>query len=108
MDSRRVARLRLMRVFIDTLVLDAHQLAGRDQPSWFDALIAEATIRSRCSIPFSEDFSHGRRIAGLVVINPCLEPSRRRSPSCSPLVMVKPGRFRFHSPGLAVLDCSDG
>jgi len=68
-----------MRVFIDTLVLDAHQLAGREQPSWFDALIAEATIRSRCSILFSEDFSHGRRIAGLVVINPCLEPSRRRS-----------------------------
>jgi hypothetical protein len=59
----------------DTLVLDAHQLAGREQLSWFDALIAEAAIRSRCSILFSEDFSHGRRIAGLLVINPFLEPA---------------------------------
>jgi len=92
----------------DTLVLEAHQLAGREQPSWFDDLIAEATIRSRCSILFSEDFSHGRRIAGLVVINPFLEPSRRRSQSCSSVVTVKPGRFRFHSSGLAVLGCSDG
>ena len=40
-----------------------------------DALIAEAAIRSRCSILFSEDFSHGRRIAGLLVINPFLEPA---------------------------------
>jgi hypothetical protein len=97
-----------MRVFIDTLVQDAQQLAGREQPSWFDALIAEATIRSRCSILFSEDFSHGRRIAGLVVINPCLEPSRRRSQSCSSVVTVKPGRFRFQPPATAVLGCSDG
>jgi len=59
----------------DTLVLDAHQLAGREQLSWFDALIAEAAIRSRCSILFSEDFRHGRQIAGLLVINPFLEPA---------------------------------
>jgi predicted nucleic acid-binding protein len=57
------------------LVLDAHQLAILEQLSWFDALIAEAAIRSRCSILFSEDFSHGRRIAGLVVINPFVAPS---------------------------------
>ena len=48
---------------------------GREQLSWFDALIAEAAIRSRCSILFSEDFSHVRRIAGLQVINPFLEPA---------------------------------
>jgi predicted nucleic acid-binding protein len=59
----------------DTLVLDAHQLAGCEQLSWFDDLIAEAAIRSRCSILFSEDFSHGRRIAGLMMINPFLEAS---------------------------------
>ena len=49
----------------DTLVIDAHQLAGREQLSWFDALIAEAALRSRCSILFSEDFSHSRRIVAL-------------------------------------------
>jgi predicted nucleic acid-binding protein len=54
------------------LILDAHQLAIREQLSWFDALIAEAAIRSRCSLLFSEDFSHGRRIAGLEVVNPLL------------------------------------
>jgi predicted nucleic acid-binding protein len=57
------------------LVLDAHQLANIEQLSWFDALIVEAAIRSRCAILFSEDFSHGRQIGGLVVINPFLEPS---------------------------------
>ncbi|MEB3302619.1 MAG: PIN domain-containing protein [Cyanobacteriota bacterium] len=57
------------------LILDAHQLANLEQLNWFDALIAEAAIRSRCAILFSEDFSHGRRIGGLVVINPFLEPS---------------------------------
>ena len=54
------------------LILDAHQLAIREQLSWFDALVAEAAIRSRCSLLFSEDFSHGRRIAGLEVVNPLL------------------------------------
>jgi predicted nucleic acid-binding protein len=52
------------------LVLDAHLLAEREQLSWFDALIAEAAIRSRCTVLFSEDFSHGRRLAGLEVVNP--------------------------------------
>jgi len=52
------------------LILDAHQLAIREQLRWFDALIAEAAIRSRCALLFSEDFSHGRRIAGVEVVNP--------------------------------------
>ncbi|MFZ0408816.1 MAG: PIN domain-containing protein [Cyanobium sp.] len=55
------------------LILDAHQLAIREHLSWFDALIAEAAIRSRCAVLFSEDFSHGRRIAGVEVVNPLLE-----------------------------------
>ena len=54
------------------LILDAHQLAIREQLSWFDALIAEAAIRSRCTILFSEDFGHGRRIGGVEVVNPLL------------------------------------
>ena len=52
------------------LILDAHQLAMREQLSWFDALIAEAAIRSRCNILYSEDFGHGRRIGGVEVVNP--------------------------------------
>ena len=55
------------------LVLDAHQLACREQLSWFDALIAEAAIRNRCEVLFSEDFTHGRVIAGMQIRNPLLE-----------------------------------
>jgi len=52
------------------LILDAHLLASREQLSWFDALIAEAAIRSRCAWLFSEDFCHGRRIDAVEVVNP--------------------------------------
>jgi predicted nucleic acid-binding protein len=52
------------------LVLDAHQLAIQEQLSWFDALIAEAAIRSHCAVLFSEDFAHGRTIAAVQIINP--------------------------------------
>lgn len=53
------------------LVLDAHELAVIERLSWFDALIAEAALRSRCEILYSEDFSHGRILGGrLQVINP--------------------------------------
>lgn len=55
------------------LVLDAHQLALRHQLSWFDALIAEAAIRSGCAVLFSEDFNHGVTIGELQVINPLLD-----------------------------------
>jgi len=53
-----------------TLVLDAHQLAISEQLSWFDALILEAAIRSRCDVLCSEDLSHGGQIAGMTVCNP--------------------------------------
>ncbi|MDX2300525.1 MAG: PIN domain-containing protein [Xanthomonadaceae bacterium] len=52
------------------LVLDAHELARREQLSWFDALIVEAAIRSRCELLYSEDLSDGRQFAGLTVRNP--------------------------------------
>ncbi len=54
------------------LVLNAQQLAIREQLSWFNALIAEAAIRNRCAILCSEDFSHGRRIGGVEVVNPLM------------------------------------
>ncbi|MFN9870229.1 MAG: PIN domain-containing protein [Cyanobacteriota bacterium] len=62
-----------------TLVLDAHQLAITEQLSWFDALIIEAAIRSRCDLLFSEDLSHGRQISGMRLINPFL--SEKPDPS---------------------------
>lgn len=53
------------------MVLDAHELAIAEQLSWFDALIAEAALRSQCAILYSEDFSHGRRLGGeLLIQNP--------------------------------------
>jgi predicted nucleic acid-binding protein len=54
------------------LILDAPQLALREQLSWFNALITEAAIRSRSAVLFSEDFGHGRRIAGVQVVNPLI------------------------------------
>lgn len=56
-----------------SLVLDAHQLACQEQLSWFDALIAEAALRNRCDVLFSEDFSHGRMIGGMQIRNPLLD-----------------------------------
>jgi len=37
-----------------------------------DALIAEAAIRSRCSVLVSEHLSHGGRINSVEVVNPML------------------------------------
>lgn len=54
------------------LVLDAHELAGREQLQWYDALIVEAAIRSGCERLYSEDLSHGRTVAGLTILNPFL------------------------------------
>lgn len=56
-----------------SLIFDAHELARLEQLSWFDALIAEAAIRHRCDVLFSEDFSHGRMIGGMQIRNPLLE-----------------------------------
>lgn len=56
-----------------SLVLDAHELAIREHLSWFDALILESAIRSRCDVLFSEDFDHQRRFGTLTVLNPFLE-----------------------------------
>ena len=57
------------------MVLDAHALAVTEQISWFDALIAEAAIRSGCAVLFSEDFSHGRALGDLTVRNPFIDGS---------------------------------
>jgi predicted nucleic acid-binding protein len=55
-----------------SLILDAHVLAETHQLSWFDALIAEAAIRSGCRVLCSEDFGHGRHLGSVIVHNPFL------------------------------------
>lgn len=55
------------------LVLDAHELAATEQLAWFDALILEAAIRSRCQVLYSEEFGHGRHFGALQVRNPLAE-----------------------------------
>jgi predicted nucleic acid-binding protein len=54
------------------MVLDAHELAEKEQLSWFDALIVEAAIRSGCDQLVSEDLSDGRWFGKLKVSNPFL------------------------------------
>ena len=52
------------------LVLDAHELAGAEKLSWFDALIVEAAVRAGCERLYSEDLDHGRRYGSMTVSNP--------------------------------------
>ena len=52
------------------LVLDADVLAGSERLAWFDALIAEAAVRSGCAVLFSVGFSHNRQFGDLTVCNP--------------------------------------
>jgi len=52
------------------LVLDAHGLAAAEKLSWFDALIAEAALRSGCALLYSEDLDHGRLIGDMRISNP--------------------------------------
>ena len=57
-----------------SLVQEAHELAVAEQLFWFDALIAEAALRSRCEVLYSEDFGHGRVLSNqLRVQNPFLD-----------------------------------
>lgn len=49
------------------------EVVGTELNLVLDALIAEAAIRSGCSILYSEDFQHGASIGELQVINPLLE-----------------------------------
>jgi predicted nucleic acid-binding protein len=47
--------------------IDLHRLHGF---SLWDALVVRAATRSGCSVLYSEDLQHGRRIDGLEIVNP--------------------------------------
>jgi predicted nucleic acid-binding protein len=51
--------------------VDLHRLHGF---SFWDALVVRAAIQARCSVLFTEDLQHDRRIDGLRVVNPFIHP----------------------------------
>lgn len=56
----------------DSLFLDALNLVGRHQLSWYDSLIVAAAIQGGCKVLYSGDLQHGRRFGDLIVENPFL------------------------------------
>jgi predicted nucleic acid-binding protein len=65
------ARFDLFVIGLDDVLgaIDLHRL---HQFSLWDALVVRAAIRSGCSILYSEDLQHGRRVEGLEIVNPFL------------------------------------
>ena len=53
------------RLFGEALQIQAHH-----HFSWYDALIVAAAQQAECSILYSEDMQHGRRIGNLKIENP--------------------------------------
>ena len=56
-----------------SLILDGIRIKRRYKISFWDALIIAAAKSANCKILFTEDLSHGMKIAGIEIINPFLE-----------------------------------
>ena len=54
-------------------ILHASELEQRYRLQFWDALIVATAIAGGASVLLSEDFFHGRRVAGIVIRNPFLE-----------------------------------
>jgi len=54
------------------LFVSALQTYARYKFSWYDCLIVAAAQEADCSILYTEDMQHGRRIGGLRIENPLL------------------------------------
>jgi predicted nucleic acid-binding protein len=52
------------------LFVSALQIYSQNQFSWYDSLIVAAAQAAACSILFSEDMQHGRRVGSLKIENP--------------------------------------
>ena len=52
------------------LFLDALRIREQHQFAWYDSLIVAAAQQADCSILFTEDMQHGRRIGDLTIENP--------------------------------------
>jgi predicted nucleic acid-binding protein len=73
--ARRKVELfaRLGLVVIDLAdVLAAIALHRLHQIAFWDALVVRAAQRANCSVLYTEDMQHGRRIDGLSILNPFL------------------------------------
>lgn len=58
-------------VSIDGWILtSAWELQDRYKISFWDSLIVAAALASNCVFLLSEDFQHGQKIGGLVIVNP--------------------------------------
>jgi predicted nucleic acid-binding protein len=63
------ARFHLYLIGLEDILgaIDLHRLHNF---SIWDALVIRAASQSGCSVLYSEDFQHGRRIGGLEIVNP--------------------------------------
>jgi predicted nucleic acid-binding protein len=52
------------------LLLEALTIRTRHQFSWYDSLIVAAAQQADCSVLYSEDMQHGRRIGDLKIEDP--------------------------------------
>ena len=52
------------------LYLDALSIYTQHQFAWYDSLIVAAAQQAECSVLYTEDMQHGRRIGGLKIENP--------------------------------------
>lgn len=52
------------------LVLEAIELHQKHRLSYWDALVVRAAAQAGCTLLYSEDLQHGRKIAGLEIVNP--------------------------------------
>lgn len=62
-------------------ILEALDLEGRYQISFWDALVVQAAQSSGADVLYSEDLSHGQKYGSVEVINPFLDRAGLSSPS---------------------------
>lgn len=52
------------------LFLEALHICTQDRFAWYDSLIVAAAQQAECSVLYTEDMQHGRRIGDLKIENP--------------------------------------
>jgi predicted nucleic acid-binding protein len=52
------------------LYVEALRIVGKYRLAWYDSMVVASALEGRCDTLYSEDFQHGREIAGLRIENP--------------------------------------